>query len=641
MTRKKGLHGVVILASFLSSLPALASRLPALPAPASSASAPLAGLVTWKNVRIPGATVVIRGLSPGLEPLFWVLRTDKDGSFVRPSAPSGSYSVSAFAGASKAQAAEVQHAISDTGVSFVSLELDRDPRIIPERAAPKESPWTARAVESADPLRETSTPEEPPTARLNDPLASPQKAIPLERLPVRATVASVAGRDLEAGSAVSRTSIDVGGSLGRSYQWGLEGEYQSVSALKGADQSGITRFALEIAPSSTSSPGTDPLPAAPWNPQVRLETRRQALTQDTEDLRFSEHRVDCLLPSGGGSSAGVSARLISQENLVAHGPVSELFARQSDALEIQARYRTEVSGSTYLRAAAAYRSDMSTNPVLNRSAAPIREARLLAGAGSSLNSWLDLEGTIAGDYSSRDRAVTPELAVKAAVTENLKVIVSVSQRFQSITDPYVLYGQTGSDEIDLARSARSIYRGGILLSSKRGDTLLIEGVHREMASALQYLLERNMVEAVDALYLFQGDVMQELSASGTVRVGEAVHVRLALRGGTVAGGPALDLSSTNDARFEQGEATFRVTPSQTDLAVRYRAIHQVLSRSATLFENSLEAVEVSLSQGLPVPILRHIGSQWRALFAIEFAERQNQAAVIHNRRVSGGLGLSF
>jgi hypothetical protein len=643
MTRVKGILGVVVLVGTVTSVAAAEpSRSPALARSAFSTIAPLAGVVAFQGVRIPGATVVIRGLSPGLELLVWVLRTEKDGSFVWPGAPAGTYAVSAFSGASKASASEVRHGTSDAAVSFVSLEFDRDPRLVPETAPPRESPWTARAIQSADPLRETAAPETAPAAKTHDPLASPQAVTSLERLPVRATVASVAGKDISAGnSSVSRTSIDVGGNLSSSLRWGLEGEYGSISNLQGTDGGDIRRLALEIA-SAPAQAGSSLSASEGFSRQggLRVETRRQALPLTAIDASFSEHRMDCLIPSGESTSAAVSARLVSQENLFVSGPVPDLFARQSNALEIQARYKADVSDSTYLRAAAAYRSDMATEPLLARPDGSIREARLSAGAGTNVNSWLLIEGNVSGDYSTRARSLTPEVALKASLSRRMRVILSVSQRFESDFDPFIPYGQSGSEDADLTRSARAVYRGGVLFSSARGDTLFVEGVHRKMASTFQYLLDRNFIEALDALYLFDGDSMEELGVTGTVRIADAVHGRISFRGGFVEGsaGPAI---AHNEARFGQGEASVRVIPSQTDVALRYRYVDQSLSRSILLLHNNLEAVEISLSQALPLPLLRQIGSEWRAIVAVEFAERQSRADVVSSRRVSGGFGLSF
>jgi hypothetical protein len=53
-------------------------------------------------------------------------------------------------------------------------------------------------------------------------------------------------------------------------------------------------------------------------------------------------------------------------------------------------------------------------------------------------------------------------------------------------------------------------------------------------------------------------------------------------------------------------------------------------------------VDVTLAQGLPLPVLRSIGNDWRALFSVEFGRRrQGEDEEKSNRRLAGGLALSF
>ncbi len=65
-------------------------------------------------------------------------------------------------------------------------------------------------------------------------------------------------------------------------------------------------------------------------------------------------------------------------------------------------------------------------------------------------------------------------------------------------------------------------------------------------------------------------------------------------------------------------------------------------RGTTTLRNDIQAVDITLAQGLPLPVLRGLGSDWRALFSVEFGKRrEGEDEEKSNRRLAGGLALSF
>ena len=210
------------------------------------------------------------------------------------------------------------------------------------------------------------------------------------------------------------------------------------------------------------------------------------------------------------------------------------------------------------------------------------------------------------------------------------------------TDPYAAaWGWTGGEE-DLRRLSRAVLRGGLRLDSSAGDGFAVEVAHRQMGGTFRYLLDPDFFDRVDAVYFFPGDVVDEASASATFRLGEGLQGRLTGRGGRISGtGDAV--FPANEGSFGRGEAAVHVAATGTDVAVGYRVVFQSLTRlSGSTVSNDITAVDVTLSQTLPLRFLALLGTQWRVLFSFEAGtRRQPDGEVAANRRLAGGLGLTF
>ena len=127
----------------------------------------------------------------------------------------------------------------------------------------------------------------------------------------------------------------------------------------------------------------------------------------------------------------------------------------------------------------------------------------------------------------------------------------------------------------------------------------------------------------------------------SARLGTGFDGRVSLRAGALSG--ARDaVVQADEAHWGVAQAALRVRATDTSVGIGYRQVAQSLMRGPATLHNDLQAVDVTLAQGLPLPVLRSIGSDWRALFSIEFGKRrEGDDEERSNRRLAGGLALSF
>jgi hypothetical protein len=71
-------------------------------------------------------------------------------------------------------------------------------------------------------------------------------------------------------------------------------------------------------------------------------------------------------------------------------------------------------------------------------------------------------------------------------------------------------------------------------------------------------------------------------------------------------------------------------------------VTQSLTRGSIILRNDVEAVDVTLAQSIPMPALRSLGSDLRALFSMELGKRrEGEDEEKQNRRLAGGFSMSF
>jgi hypothetical protein len=424
------------------------------------------------------------------------------------------------------------------------------------------------------------------------------------------------------GPVVSKTLLDVSGGVGEAVRFGVEGQY-ARSVGEDTRSGDSSRIALDLAPGADQS--------------FRVSTRRKILPRDddSDPSRFAAHSLDWSGATGANSQASVSARLVSQSNLIASGPAADLFAHATRAFEVQARYRSELldnAGSVGFTVA--YRAASS----LEMGSVDDRETRVGGTAALRMLPFLVIEGGAMGDFSARTHGVTPELTI-ALEGGDWRAYGSAQRRYESGTVDLFQLGVVGVDQEDLAHRARSLYRGGVIYKDAEGQTFTFEIARREMGSTYRYLLVPDFVDRLDSLYYFDNDVASEISSSTTFRVGSGLEGRLAARVGRIRGERVAAIQS-DDAGYVLVDASLRVAPTDTIVGVGYRQVQQTLSRGSEDLRNDLSAVDFSVAQVLPMPLLR--GSEWKALFSLELGKRREGLdSEKSNRQLAGGFAVGF
>src|ERR1039457_5833620 len=95
--------------------------------------APLSGIVRAGGVPVPGAALVVRGVTAGGANVVKLLKSDADGMFVLSDAAEGLYTVlSVVPGFRPALARLLHRAVPDGSLSFVRLDLEAPAGILPE-----------------------------------------------------------------------------------------------------------------------------------------------------------------------------------------------------------------------------------------------------------------------------------------------------------------------------------------------------------------------------------------------------------------------------------------------------------------------------------------------------------------------------
>ena len=617
---------ITLLAAFLATPAAGASAL------AGGPTAPLSGVLSADGAPLAGASLVVRGLSGAAASVVRILKTDEDGTFCLADARPGVYSVLAAVPGFRSASAQILHRATGGSLSFVRLDLDRERRgVLPAGPGGALDPWVARAVLPGDVLRDEGPAQAPaPSGPASAPgalaSASGPAAVPF---PVRGTVRSLQGFASEGGETLSQTALDMRGSLGGEASWSVSGAYDRLSSAAGERVGSSSRVALGVLPAKGHS--------------IHLTTQSSDLPSfDSPDARLDTHSVDWAGEPGRGARASVSARLVSHRHLEPAALPSPLFRGEGRALALDARYRKDVGEGRFVRLHVGYRSDLAEGPA-SQALHSSQEARLGGVAGLRLLDALLVEAGGTGDYSAASRGLTPELTVSLEALEGVTVYGFVSRRFAQRDDAAPLAGLVGIDAADLVRATRAHYRAGARVEGDGGDTRLeVEGSHREISEAFQLLLDSDLIERVDALYLFPGDVANEVSGALRFSVGRGLAAHLSVLGGRARGEGLASGSQPNQARYWVSSARVELLPSGTAVAVRYRLLEQALGEAATAYRNDRESVDVTLAQTVPIPVLRALGSRWQVLCSVAVENRrEGNAGPRPNRQMAGGLSLTF
>ncbi|MGE5346873.1 MAG: hypothetical protein ACM3JH_13040 [Acidithiobacillales bacterium] len=576
-------------------------------------------------------TVVVRAITRGGHESTRLVKTESDGTFVVPRAAPGLYTLLADVPGLPFVVARVLHSTAPGAVSFVRLDVAPAPGVLPDSPRGKADPWNARAVVKGDVLRDVASIlaalDDPPAATPEVP-AAVNAAVTKNRLPVRASIASTAGFGAAGGAALSETAVDVGGALGGSLTWGVDGRYSRLDGGEGGSAGDASRIALDLTAGDRQN--------------LRLATRREVWLMDPSDAaHFAAHTLDWAGATGARSEASVSARLVTQSNAFHEGPVADLFARASDEMDVFAGYRTDLNDRFYVRLSAAYRhSAIPDSP--GAVGLTQTETRVGAVGGARILPALSLEAGATGDVSDQARGITPEVSLSVQPATRWRIFVSAARRLERGGPEDVSpYGQVSADEADLTRITGSVYSGGLRYDGPSGAALVLEASRRDITGIHRLLLDPDFFGRLDSLYFLPGDVATQLSSSLSGRIARGLQGRLAGRLGRVAG-EREGFVTSDEAVWGIAEAGLFVGATRTTIGVGYRYVSQILHRGDQPFRNDLTAVNLMLSQALPVPLLRALSSEWRALLSAEFGKtREGEEEEKQSRRLAGGVAVSF
>jgi len=619
-----------LLACVLAGAAALALNRPAEAAPPAP-GAPISGIVRSGEATFAGVTVVVRAVLRGGETSTRLVKTEADGTFVLPNAPPGLYTLLAAVPGLPFAVVRVLHSAAPDTVAFVRLDFESATGVLPDAPRGKADPWIARAANRGDILRDVAAIlaalDEPPPAAAEGVPAGTSAAAVKTRLPVRASVASTAGFAGGGGAALTETAIGVSGALGGSVRWGVDGRYSRLEGSEAAPGGDASQIALDLAAGDRQN--------------LHLATRRQVRVLDESDAaRFAAHSLDWTATTGDRSQANVTARLVSQSNAFRQGPAADLFARSSDEVDVFAGYRTDFNDRYSVRFSAAYRHAAAPEGVGTTEIVQ-RETRVGAVGGAHLLSALSVEAGATGDLSDRTRGLTPEVTLTLQPGARWRLRASASRRFERRLDDGTPFGQVSADPADLARISSAFYGGGVRWDGPSGEAVVVEASRRDITGIQRLLLDPDFFERLDSLYFLPGDVATELSSSVSGRLARGLEGRVATRVGRVTGERDGTIRS-DDAEWGVAEAGLRVDTTGTTIGFGYRYVSQLLVRGDRPLRNDLAAVNLSLTQVLPVPVLREYNSEWRALVSVELGKRRaGEEEERSNRRVAGGVAVSF
>ncbi len=441
------------------------------------------------------------------------------------------------------------------------IDLERPSGVLPESENGTLDAWSARAVATGDVLREV-----PAILAALDTAPSPAAAASFlaasrdtrVALPLHAAVTTTAGFASAGEASLSRTSLDVSGALGGGVRWGASGQYARLADLAGEKAGDASRVALDVIGRI--------LPDRPHRhaPPEPVGGRRPRALRGA-------FRWTGTAPSPSTPQAAVSARVISQSHLLATGPAADLFARESDAVDVAARYQTDLGSSTFARVTVGYRS---TSGDYAGAVTPFeRETRAGAVAGLRLGDLFVVEAGATGDtslYGARRHAGAHGRASTRRTAGSIYGFAA--RRFETLSQDLALRpGEAGADEADLTRRSRSLYRGGVRWQNRDGEGLAVDVSRRELNGTYRLLFDADFLDRLDSLYFFPNDVATDASLTVSARIGNALDGRVSLRAGELSG--ARDgVIRSDDASWGVAQAALRVRATDTSVGVGYRQV---------------------------------------------------------------------
>jgi hypothetical protein len=196
-------------------------------------------------------------------------------------------------------------------------------------------------------------------------------------------------------------------------------------------------------------------------------------------------------------------------------------------------------------------------------------------------------------------------------------------------------------------------RRGIAVGLERrsGDeaSFRIEASDQRVSEAVRAFFEGDFLTDFDSIYLFDGNTVRQYQATGRHRLTDTVEGNVALRYGSIQGGPVSESAAAygigdNRGRFWSARAAVEVVPTHTGVALVVRGVRQHMGGLAASRANQSNKIAVSLAQDLSVVGGTPFGSICKLLLALEAARstaRADREEPVATSRLMGGVAISF
>lgn len=598
---------------------------------------PISGVVRHLEAPVSGVLVILYNLG---DSSLNRARTAADGTFVLAAAPVGVYDLIAYKRGFEPALQRLWHQAAMEQISAVSIALTRKGRNAAVPAAAPTSIWDLRDRLPSDVLREIAVEESA------DASTTPNERVELNRILAGElkTVTDVGASQSAAGS-LSRAQLGLKGGLPNGWHYGISGDY---SRLGDSDTPGETTtgnaagLALDVQPSAAE--------------QLRLSTRRNAISFGDEPAHLQAHSVSWSRGAEAGRVESVAARYIEETNLYrATALGTSIFPVASRTWEVNGRYgrpATETPGievgMTYRHREAAVGPSIVGAQGAYTASAP--DADLTASTAIRVTDRMEVEGGVVGRYlGSAAYGIAPALTARydlGPATVYVRGLYRVAESAPSV--PSVM-PRVGSIEDNQEPAATEAYAIGLERKVGRDTELRVEASEMRMGELVRAFFEGDFLTDFDSVYLLDGNSVRQYRASIQQRLSDTIASTVALRYGSVDGtvtaqGAANYGINANAGTFWSARASIEVLPTRTGVAVLIHGIRQNLETPAAVLANDADKLALSVAQDLSVLGLTPLGADWKLLLAFETARGTNidhKDDVTTANRLMGGVAVAF
>ena len=591
----------------------------------SSPASPVAGVVKHLRAPVPGALVLVYGVS---EPTYDRAKTRLDGSFAFDSVPAGIYDVIAYKSGYYPSLVRLWHEGSSP-VSTLAIDLVSEP---PLRGRHDADVWSWRDRLPADVLRELAFEEAEP--------ASPGsvQGVRLSRN-VEGDFSALSDWGRER-STLTRSALALSGSLPGSVQYAFRGSYSALTSSDTAPLSSGSASAADLALSDSAGSALGLAYGrrqfdSPVDGAVTRERESVRWNREDESGQTFDVRIDRAAESGFDQATSVRP---------------DLLPSSSTSYALRGRWSRDADSSRFGIALQVGSRRYVPGDEDGGRAQSASDANLSLAAERSLSELLAIGALVDGRYAAAVTSLAPGATIRLRFSPSASLLLSASRRVPSGQRPEGIPPQVVS--ADALPSAGHSDARALLSIGEEPAHLELSAGSQSIAEPLRLEFDGDTLIGVGSLYLFDGSRLVRLSGRASARVTNELSASLSAEGGRVSGGLSDDTRSqfaltTAHGHYYGGEAAVTVRRTHTDVRCAVRRVRQVLSGDAGMTQNNSDMVRVSLGQDLSLLGFDPFGTAWRLLLAYEtdnssIAQDANLAdAGPLKKRVLGGLSISF